>query len=203
MSILLPHNFTTEHPGDFSTIAQNQVTWSRHQTVHPSVPTLRTSYTSYPHYTSAVSPHFKQSIAPRHIFILNWFCKLFSGDKWTKKWRIEEWNVATCLVSRVQTFSASHLACVRLWPASVALNYTEKRITFIVDARLGNVSLLAGEGREAGGNVGAGWHFDRVGCCHQAETMLGGQHGQCSGVIQFWHRCETMLTNIQKMRLKQ
>ena len=29
----------------------------------------------------------------------------------------------------------------------MVLNYTEKRITFIVDARLGNVSLLAGEGR--------------------------------------------------------
>ena len=27
--------------------------------------------------------------------------------------------------------------------------------------------------------------------------------GSGSGVIQFWHRCETMLTNIQKMRLKQ
>ena len=68
---------------------------------------------------------------------------------WTKNWRIEEWNVATCLVSRTQTFSASHLACARLWPASAALNYTEKRITFIVDARLGNVSSLVGEGRVA------------------------------------------------------
>ena len=35
------------------------------------------------------------------------------------------------------------------------LELLEKRITFIVDARLGNVSSLVGEGRVAG-NLGAG-----------------------------------------------
>ena len=66
----------------------------------------------------------------------------------------------------------------------MALNYTEKRITFIVDARLGNVSLLAGEGR-LGVMWGLGDILTGLGVVIKPRQCSVASLGSGGGVIQF------------------